>query len=385
MFSASSVFGTISGILAATIITILFFHSFHSVRHTELTVNKYYLALYFLSLLFFFIFDIITVFINTYSTSFDNEYLCDIYFNSYAVYSAGKCFMIVFLTFRVYVIFGRSIQNNFRRKNCILIIVSIVLFHVCIMIGFLVHMRNHIWYKKYHQSNENLEIISFDDCLAIEAFNSDVIFYILVAIAFSGEVVFSIIVLRLYIRRLLGLAKNLNKILNIQSIAANSNSIAGATVMKNTTSPVISPSLNRRITPVCEYIEDSLEFIDLAAKATNLVIFSIISSIIASVVYDIFGRWIFPINTLVNCLCMYLTFSFGKRMYYILCEKCACKLHYCCLNICVLKYFACCDWGCCEFECEIYKCQCCNVENHDSIPKKGEIVLNNSESQTNAI
>lgn len=345
----TSVVELITGIISVIIIPIIFVHSYYHIRHVKPTTSKYFLASYFLSLSCYFLFDIMKLFTTIYTGRFDNQHFCEIYFQSYLAFAAGKCFMLTFLTFRVYVVFGKTIQNPFRRRNCIVINTLIVIFFVSIASGFTIHEIVQEWYNNYLQSGNNQSISSYDDCIAVESFNTDLAYYTLVIITFTGEIIFSVIVLRLYVRRLLGLATNIKDITDTNRIAVNGEAQPTATAIEVV--QAITGQMYHLAAPECAFDEQSLEFLNAAAKATNLVIISIVSTIITSIIFDILGRWALTINTIVNSLSMYLTFSFGKRIYDIFCMNHMCSIHNCCFNICILKCFACCKWRCCECEC----------------------------------
>merc|ERR1712113_80071 len=84
-------------------------------------------------------------------------------------------------------------------------------------------------------------------------------------------------------------------------------------------------------------------FLQVAVKSTILVIFSILSSILASLLFDAVGRYLLDLDCMVNYICMYLTFVFGKKPYSIICYG----THKCCWEIGVKCCFKCCMVDCC--------------------------------------
>merc|ERR1712113_1136784 len=94
-------------------------------------------------------------------------------------------------------------------------------------------------------------------------------------------------------------------------------------------------------------------FLQVAVKSTILVIFSILSSILASLLFDAVGRDLLDLDCMVNYICMYLTFVFGKKPYAIVCYG----THKCCWEIGVKCCFRCCML---DFRCDKGKCDCGN-------------------------
>merc|ERR1712228_782002 len=90
-------------------------------------------------------------------------------------------------------------------------------------------------------------------------------------------------------------------------------------------------------------------FLQIAVKSTNLVIFSLMTSILTAMLFDALGRWLIILDTFVNFICMYLTFAFARTPYSIICYG----THKCCWFVCVKSCFRCCVMDCC-------KCECCS-------------------------
>ena len=111
----------------------------------------------------------------------------------------------------------------------------------------------------------------------------------------------------------------------------------------------ISHSNTNSIMIDTEFDIESDEFREAATRATNLVIFSSISTLFIVLFYTFIGDWIVAFDCFTNIFCMYLTFVFSEKAYQWLCYRS--QIHHFCFHICVRKCFAFCDSKICECEC----------------------------------
>merc|ERR1712129_381263 len=78
------------------------------------------------------------------------------------------------------------------------------------------------------------------------------------------------------------------------------------------------------------------------------------TSILTAMLFDAVGRWLIILDTMVNFVCMFLTFAFAKGVYGTICYG----THKCCWFVCVKSCFACCVRDCCD-------CECCSKKDRN--------------------
>ena len=174
-----------------------------------------------------------------------------------------------------------------------------------------------------------------------------------IVLLFTGELAFAVILLRLYVRKVLlvtNIAQGLEVSMN--SVRTRSASQSAARSSSTTTSASSTAATAGSMESENQNIDDS--FLQIAVKSTNLVIFSLITSILTAALFDRVGRWLIILDTFVNFICMYLTFVFARGPYGIICYG----THKCCWYVMVRSFFRCCVMDCC-------KCDCCAKKRVD--------------------
>jgi len=356
--------------------------------------------------------------------------MCQFYWQAYQFYIVGKLLMYLFYCNRIYQAFKGSAFETTSRNYKILV-GSVSFFYVGISIAFMVEvfqwgdedafpLAPDIGKKSAHSSDATFE--TWDDCvLQTDYYVGQLSMIIKIIILYLGEATFSIILLRLYVRKVLQLVGHIN----FSSIEVTMNSVR---TVRNTPKSAISAlnvnaksisnevdahkmnqnenvtedqsrtqtvdtAINRGDTendmnhetnsnhngmsqqhsmattngtnsaphPVPQSstphdVEDELSedepsgnsemddaFLQVAVKSTILVIFSILSSILTSLLFNVVGRFLLDLDCVINYFCMYLTFVFAKKWYSLICYG----THKCCWEIGVKCCFKCCMVDCC--------------------------------------
>jgi len=315
--------------------------------------------------------------------------ICQIYWQVYQLYIWGKLFMYLFYCARIYRSFrGSAFELSPRRYK--MLILSVTIFYVTTSTLFIIEVSQWGNHSKFPLAPQisTPQIETWKDCQLhtdYRAAQSSMLYKIVVL--YTGEMVFAVILLRLYVRKVLQLVGHLN----FESIEVSMNSVR---TVKAKAPPMASPSrtgsrLNTpnhsrhnsrnsrshssnlkksprsmssaagsdqshhsespRVEPVREEPADSGNsemddaFLQVAVKSTILVIISIFSSLVAAFMFDTIGLWLLDLDCTVNFVCMYLTFVFAKKWYGVMCYG----THKCCWSVCVESVFKCCQKDCC--------------------------------------
>lgn len=264
------------------------------------------------------------------------------------------------------------------RQNYKILVGSVSFFYVGISLAFFAEVLQWGDQSTFPLDSPQIttaQIETWDDCVyQTDWYARQTSMIIKIVILYLGEATFSIILLRLYVRKVLQLVGHLN----FSSIEVSMNSVHSvkktnadaSNVSVDATGDITGDAGNtqngaldspdslsaKRSTSSTgrtrQEMEDESEsgntemddaFLQVAVKSTILVIFSIFSSILASVAFDFVGRFLLDLDCAVNFVCMYLTFVFAKKWYAVICYG----THKCCWEIGVKCCFKCCMVDCC--------------------------------------
>ena len=132
----------------------------------------------------------------------NNVHLCLIPWSTDIVFVIGKVSLYLFILIRLHSVFGSS-SYGYNRSFLIKIGVIVVVFYVCVTVGFFTEVHRAYIFAINPDNKEMLpELNDFNDCIEILPQTITVIFFIMVGVSVIAEAILSVFLMVLFARKL---------------------------------------------------------------------------------------------------------------------------------------------------------------------------------------
>eukprot|EP01084_Bolivina_argentea_P069637 126669_1 len=258
-----------------------------------------------------------------------NHNMCFLNWTAPYLFLFQQPLLYIFFIIRLFQMFQDSAYTYSKRFVKFFIIFIIILFSTAFIPATFWMISDWTSYSNAHNHNYD-EIQSFTDCTKVlsKQTNTGKLFLgLTIGINFFCEFILSVIILRLYLKRLLLLSLTYNEIqLKINQKTQSQDSESG-----------VSPRVTKK-KDILTHKKNAL-FLSLAIKTTNIISIVVFSGYIGVLMFNggFFGLYWRTFDHVIKCICLLMTFKFGDKIYY---KICICQQ--CCYSLMTKCCFCCC-------------------------------------------